>query len=521
LRRPKHIDLTVEDIDALLKRIKNTVSPADYEIIKTMAETINLLSDSVDAKGASIRRLLGMIFGNHTEKLKNVIKPEDSTTKPEPEKKKKGHGRKPAIEYTGAKKVNISHAALKSGDNCPECLKGKVYELLEPKRIVRITGSAPLGGTVYEMQRLRCNLCGEIFTADTPEGVCEDKYDEKSAAMIAVLKYGSGMPFYRLKNLQRNLGIPLPAATQFEIVEKKALDIEPVYAQLQKQAAQGDVIRNDDTTMKILSLLKENKKDNPERKGIFTTGILSTAGDLKIALYFSGRQHAGENLNDLLKKRIAKAPPIQMCDALSRNISPNFARLLANCLSHGRRNFVDVVESFPDDCRHVLEALAKVYKNDHIAKEQKMDANQRLCFHQAESGLVMADLHVWFHNQLNENKVEPNSGLGKAIKYMLNHWDALTLFLRAPNAPLDNNLCEQALKKVILHRKNALFYKTGKGAMVGDLFMSLIHTCELAGINAFEYLTVLFEHAAELAEHPEIWMPWNYLERIAPETNPL
>ncbi len=75
--------------------------------------------------------------------------------------------------------------------------------------------------------------------------------------------------------------------------------------------------------------------------------------------------------------------------------------------------------------------------------------------------------------------MEPNSGLGKAISYMLRQWPALTLFLREPGAPLDNNLCERALKKAILHRKNSLFYKTLNGAEVGDLYMSLIHTCEL------------------------------------------
>ena len=100
--------------------------------------------------------------------------------------------------------------------------------------------------------------------------------------------------------------------------------------------------------------------------------------------------------------------------------------------------------------------------------------------------------------------------MGKAISYLLRHWQALTLFLREKGAPLDNNVCERALKKAILNRKNALFYKTLNGAQVGDLFMSLIHTCELNGVNPFDYLTELQRHCSEVERTPADWMPWNY-----------
>ena len=100
----------------------------------------------------------------------------------------------------------------------------------------------------------------------------------------------------------------------------------------------------------------------------------------------------------------------------------------------------------------------------------------------------MEELEAWLTVQIEARKVEPNSSLGEAITYMRRHWDKLTLFLRQPAAPLDNNVCEQALKKAILHRKNALFYKTLNGAHVGDVFMSFIHTAELNDIKPFDYL---------------------------------
>jgi transposase len=508
VKRVKRIDLSVEQVDTLLKRAKELLSPEDYEILESMAETIYLLSQSVGKKSASIQRLLRMLFGQTTEKLDKIA----GVKEPKPQKeKKKGNGRKAASEYTAAEKVSVAHDSLNPGDNCPECLTGKVYEQKMPRLIVRITGNAPLSGTIYQLQRLRCNLCGEIFTAAAPDDVGEEKYDANAQAVIALLKYGSGMPFYRIEKLQKSMGIPLPSSTQFEIVDKLAGELEPAYLELLRHAAQGDVIYNDDTTMKILTLMQEK---DPQRKGIYTTGILSTTDDHQIALFFTGRQHAGENLNDLLAHRLNHSPPIQMCDALSRNIPKDFKSLLANCLAHGRRSFVEILQSFPDECRHVLEILAQVYNNDQIAKEQNMPAEERLRFHQDNSGPLMKSLNLWFHQRLDQKLVEPNSGLGQAIRYMIKHWDALTLFLKVPNAPLDNNLCEQALKKAILHRKNSLFYKTEHGARVGDLFMSLIHTCNLNNINPFDYLATLQKHALVLATCPQKWMPWNYISSI-------
>lgn len=506
MKAPKRIDLNLEEVDALIERAAGSLEKEDCEIIKGMADTIRILSQAVDEKASSIRRLLRMLFGATTEKAKNVLETSDkqedsdesktSSDKPEddpagkkekPDKKGKGHGRNGASNYTGADKISVSNTSLKSGDPCPECLKGKVYKMAIPKVVVRIVGNAPLAAKVYEMEKLRCNLCGQVFTAKEPYNIGDEKYDETAGTMIALLKYGSGFPFYRLEGLQDSLGIPLPTSTQWDIVERTGDRIHPAFRELIKQAAQGEVIHNDDTTMKILALMKENDEDKPSRKGMFTTGMLSMINDRKIALFFTGRKHAGENMTDLLGQRQSGlSPPIQMCDALSRNVPKDFRILLANCLAHGRRKFVDVAWNFPEECQYVIKTLGQVYKNDEIAKNRNMSPTERLLFHQAESGPLMEQLKTWLNEQIDENKVEPNSGLGQAISYMLKHWEALSLFLREPNAPLDNNLCEQAIKKAILHRKNALFYKTEHGAYVGDMFMSIIHTCNLAGVNPFD-----------------------------------
>jgi hypothetical protein len=163
--------------------------------------------------------------------------------------------------------------------------------------------------------------------------------------------------------------------------------------------------------------------------------------------------------------------------------------------------------------------LRQVYGHDAEARERGLTPDERLRLHQERSRPVMDRLHVWLETQLAERKTEPNSGLGQAISYLLRHWQPLTLFLREAGAPLDNNLVERALKRAVLHRKNALFYRTLNGAQVGDLFMSLIHTCQLCGVNSFDYLVELQRHARELAARPAEWMPWNYRQTLARTVN--
>jgi hypothetical protein len=265
--------------------------------------------------------------------------------------------------------------------------------------------------------------------------------------------------------------------------------------------------------MRVLSLRQEISalQDEEARKGIFTTNILSHVGEHQVALFFTGQKHAGENLDQLIKRRAGDLPKaIQMCDALSRNESKQFQMILCNCILHARRGFVDVIESFPEECRKVLESLREIYRFEAMLKEQKFSDAARLAFHQEHSKPVMDELHQWMEQQMAQKKVEPNSGLGHAINYMLKRWEPLTRFLSVPGAPLDNNIAERALKMAILHRKNSLFYLTLHGARVGDIFMSLIHTCELNQVNPFDYLMSLQENVKRVRIDPTQWLPWSF-----------
>jgi hypothetical protein len=456
----------------------------------------------IEAKQTTIGRLQRLVFGAKTEKTSQIFPPPMTTSLPGaaaavPAPKRKGHGRTAAANYTGAQRVKVPHPQLHPGDSCPDCNKGKLYLLKQPAQLVRITAQSLFAATRFELEKLRCALCGKIFTAPPPPEAGLEKFAPSVGPMLGYLRFGGGLPHYRLDKMQTDLGVRLPASTQWELMAK---------------AGQA-LIHNDDTTMRVQSLSRETQAaaKPPERTGIFTTSLLSEVEGHRIALFVTGHRHAGENLDQLLARRTDGAPPpIQMCDALSRNPSKEFQTILANCLAHGRRQFVDIASDFPQDCQHVLESLSEVYKYDAQAKELNLTPEARLRFHQEHSQKPMDELQQWMREQLEQKRVEPNSGLGDAFNYMFKHWPALTLFLQKVGAPLDNSICERALKMAILHRKNSLAYKTQNGAHLGDLFMSLIHTCRLCAANPLDFLNALQRHAGEVRENPTRWYPWNY-----------
>jgi hypothetical protein len=250
---------------------------------------------------------------------------------------------------------------------------------------------------------------------------------------------------------------------------------------------------------------------------MYTTALVVRVGEQTICLYYSGRAHAGENLKALLTKRTAnQGKPLVMSDALVSNEADEASLIRCHCLAHGRRKFSELEDVFPEECRVVLDALKQVFDHDEEARGKQMNAEERLAYHQTASAPIMDQLQGWLEQQGAERLVEPNSSLGKAIAYLLGHWDTLTRFLAIAGAPLDNNLVERALKLFIRQRKNSLFYATEHSAYIASVLTSLIATCLHAGVNALEYLVALQEHRHEVFADPGAWLPWSYQARLVP-----
>lgn len=540
------MDVEPAQVEATLARIKPQVDAQDFELLARLWNTLVVVMRLVRAQRASMARLRRLFGLSSSEKTRDVVGPnvagspagepaadvttqasaadssptQDAANKP----KAKNHGRLGVSDYPAAAHHPVLHSQLNIGDGCPRCTRGKLYELAEPARILRILGQPLLAAHCWDCQRLRCSGCGDVFTAQAPEQAQGPKFDESAVAMLALCRYGTGLPHHRLERMQRNLQTPLSSSTQWEALAQRAPEVKPVFQHLEHLAAQGTVIHNDDSYVRILAfmgerrakLLKAGELPDPDRTGLFTTAIVSNTDVGVVALFYSGRKHAGENLNELLTARDpAREPPILMSDALARNVPKDHAVVEANCCAHARRGIVDQFPNFPAECRTVLEMLREVFAVEARCKERKLSAEQRLHAHQTESRPVMDRLHALMTEQLGQKLVEPNSGLGKAYDYMLKRWDKLTLFLQEQGAPLENNICERALKLAISHRRNSLFYRTQHGASVGDMFTSLIHTAELHGQNPFDYLTEVLRHARAAAERPGDWLPWTYKATLA------
>jgi len=541
------VNVDVAAIEALLARLRAQLAPADFELVKALCESFVQLTKLVRAQGTTLARLRRLCGTAASEKMATVLAKDQVGTDggdadaggapaavsaaagpaapPPPRQRPKGHGRVPVEDYAHATHIAVAHdAEHRPGQPCPACTCGKLYPVAEPGRFLRIFGQAALTAVCWDCERVRCGACGAVYTAPAPPAAQGPKYDETAASMMALMRYGTGVPLNRLDQLQRDLETPVPASTQWDVVHERVGDVAPVYQRLLRLSAQGSIVHNDDTYMRILALMGKRRAEllrrgalaDPERTGLFTTGVVSITASGPIALFFTGRQHAGENLAAVLGARAAgAAPPLLMSDALDRNLPKGHPVDWANCLCHGRRNVVDEVANYPTECRHILEELAKVFEVEARCRQLRLCDDERLRVHQRDSGPVMAALEPWLRALADAKRIEPNSGMGQAVHYLLKRWERFNRFLHVPGAPLENNLCERALKKAIRHRNNSLFYKTQHGADVGDIYMTLIHTAELHRVNPFEYLTALMRHAKSVAAEPASWLPWTYRETLA------
>lgn len=540
MKRPKRLDFTAEEVENLITRIENqNLEANDFPLLADVLRAMIWMEGALKEKSLSIARLKA-IFGIKTEKAKklagllhntanelnqNLTDEENSESnclsneekKSKEKEPAKGHGHRSSSDYQEAEIIRVAHETLTKGSLCPECGNGKLFNLA-PGTVLRVTGQPWLNVRIYKPERLRCPTCQAIFTAKLPQELyTESRVDKTAKAIVSILKYRGGVPFYRQEQIQTILGNPISDTEIWNMTRDVANRIEPVFTELCQLAANSECIHNDDTMARILDLMKENEKLNPERKGIFTTALLAKKEDKQIALFFTGRQHAGENLNDILDKREEGISiPIQVCDALSRNLAQDHQTHVGKCNAHARREFYEIASHWPAECLKVVSGFNIIFLNDKLAKNQNLNPQARLEWHQEKSAPVMAEIKSYCHGLVDKKQVEPNSSLGKAIQYLNNHWEGLTLFLRMPGVPISNNEDERLIKRPVLNRKNAYFFKNEAGAKIADILMSIIETCILNKVNPYNYLISLQEHVDRVWDDPKLWLPWNYAKSLAP-----
>jgi transposase len=525
-------EISQAELNALIERvelaIKNelALSIEDMKLLLLAIHSLSLLQQKIEDKEITLyklRKLLGMV--KQSEK-RGLVEHSSSHKKSKKNKSNKIQEKKKRVTKPPTQVEYHALKDFKKGDVCPECHGGKLYKF-EPGRLLRVSGHGPFEATQHITERVRCNACQEVITAKLPESVLADgevnqQYGYSARALMALNKFFSGIPYYHQSNVSNLFGFSIAASTVFDQCEHLANAVMPVYYLLKKIASNAKLFLLDDTPHRILEQQPEergnrNGQGTRMRTGVYSSGIVAyTEAGQEIVLFETSLGHAGEFIDDLLKKRDSTLPlPSVMSDALSSNTPSVMAVHQAYCNSHCRREFFEIQHLKPEAIDWLLDQYGKIWENETFIKEQNFEEEARLMYHQQYSKPVMEEIKTWALSQQAAEAFEEHSGFGKAIKYLLKHFDKLTCFYQLPGVPIDNNRMEETLKLIIRSRKTCHFFKTVNGAGVANVLTSLIGTGMRAEINLFDYLTVLQRHADEVRAHPNAWLPWNYLDTLA------
>ena len=557
------VDITTVELGGLLSRVESAaqdgaqVLSEDLTLLLQMAKTYAYLREKLESEEISnyrLLKLLGLVrkseksaksaFDESAEAdaeeiimqaLENSELPDTNEAlkndgdgasgKKGKDKNRSKHGKRNKDCFKDADQRKYSLADVASGSVCKDCRQGKMYKF-EPSVFVRIRGEVPLQASVNIREQMRCNCCLKVVKAELPHELIEDGADKQrfgysAVAIVALLKYAAAFPWHRLADLQAMLGTPVSASTLWDLMEGLSNCVQSVDSELKKLAACAKYFYLDDTSHRIINIdpvMKKRRNSTKEqlRSGIHTSGLIAIDDDgRKIIIFKTGIQHAGEHFDEILNMRPDEAGTfVYMSDALSSNKPTVRKGEQSLCNAHCRREFDEIKDKYPEEVERVLECYRQVYKVEKDCKRDLLSPQQRLQKHKEVSLPLMTDLILWSQRQINDRLVEPNSALGKAYNYLINHQVGLLAFTRIEGAGLDNNLMENALRIIVLGRKNYLHFKEQIGAKVADIITSVCATAEASGANCFDYLVSLQRYAENVKASPDQFLPWNYQKTI-------
>jgi transposase len=452
----------------------------------------------------------------------------------------KGHGRNGAGAYRKARHFFHALALGVIGAVCSACGLGKMNRYRE-KIVIRIIGQPLFGAEAHHYQQARCRQCGHVVRADGPacvhEGLGSDyvRYDWSAAGMLIVMHYFGGAPFKRLESLHQGWGVPMPDANQWQLVDAADDLLLPLYKALERHAIQKATnFRIDDTGSMVIALKKqiedeiaalqrlgESTKD--VRTGINATGLYWETPNGPIILFYTGRHHAGEIVDRLLRHRLLASPKLVKCtDGASKNFDHEQAGKLveSTCNAHALLKFRDIKDKYPAEYAQAASVYKTVFDNDDKARALGLTPVDRMLHHQRHSKPLMQELKKKCMEKIESRQVEPNSPLWEPLTFVVNQWDRLTRFCEVPGVPLDTNLVEQALIIPVRYLAGSFNYQTEDGAVVGDHLMSLIATARAHDVDPVAYLTECLRSHEDLAKRPDHYLPWVYRERLKQRDSP-
>ncbi|HEY6728746.1 MAG TPA: transposase [Polyangiaceae bacterium] len=448
--------------------------------------------------------------------------------------KPKGHGRNGASAYRQAQHISHPLAPGKIGAQCEKCGHGKLHRYRE-KVVIRIVGQPMFGAEVHHHEQGRCRACGHSVRAESPTEVCEGlgtdyiRYDWSACAMLMVMHYFGGAPFKRIESLHAGWGVPMPDANQWQVVNAGDDLLLPLYRALEQHAIQKATnFRIDDTGSMVITLQRQiaaeiaaleslGKSTKDVRTGINATGVYWQTPNGPVLLFYTGRHHAGEIVDRLLRHRLLSSPKLVKCtDGASKNFDHEHADQLveATCNAHAFLKFRAIKDKYPVEYAEAGRVYQQVFDRDDEAKALGLSSVDRMRHHRKHSKPLLEQLKKMCQEKITSKLVEPSSRLWEPLTFIINQWDRLTRFCDVPGVPLDTNLVEQALIMPVRYLAGSFNYQTEDGAVVGDHAMSLIATARASDVEPVAWLTECLRCHADLAQRPEHYLPWVYRERL-------
>ena len=562
---PQRIDITLDELRLLLSRVdKKNLEDGDWPVVG------ELVSRFLKREEARQRRMLEKLLakmnaanGNNGDKndesgdstdspVENENNQDEETSssettkgaasdsdgpgqKAKPKDKPKGHGRNGASAYTSAKDFFHKLTPGVVGTLCENCKSCHIKDYRE-KIIVRIIGQPMFGAERHHYEQARCKMCGQIIRAVGPDSVLEGlgtsyiTYDWSACAMLIVMHYFGGMPFKRLDSLQSGWGVPIPDANQWNLADKSADLLFPLYRAIERYGILNATnLRTDDTGSMVIEIKRQIKEEiaalekmgkstNDVRTGINATGVYLETPQGTIILFYTGRHHAGEMIDQLITHRQnSQKKLVKVTDGASKNFAHNQADKLieCSCNAHAFLKFIGIKDKYPAEYAVAGEVYGQVFDNDDKAKALKLNPEERMLYHREHSKPLMEKLKAMCEEKIKNKLVEPRSLLWEPLSFIINQWERLTKFYEVPDVPLDTNLMEQKLIMVVRYLAGSFNYKTENGAEVGDSHMSLIATARANNIEPVAYLTHCLRNHEDLAKRPENYLPWVYRDQLA------
>lgn len=448
--------------------------------------------------------------------------------------KPKGHGRNGAGAYIHASHVSHTLASGVLGMPCKRCGRGNITPYREKISVV-VKGQPLFHAEAHHCEQGRCRKCGHIIRAEVPDavqqGVGSDyvRYDWSACALLILIHYFASMPFKRLEALHQSWGMPLADANQWEVVNECDDYLLPLYKALERHGIQQAThFRIDDTgsevievrrriraEIAVLEALRKSTKD--VRTGINATAAYFETPSGRVILFYTGRHHAGEIVDLLLRYRRFPGPKVvKVTDGASKNFDHGHQGKVfeATCNAHAFLKFRAVKDKYPEEYATAGRIYKQVFDNDDEAKARGLSPMERMLYHREHSKPLMNELKAMCAEKIESKLVEPNSPLWEPLTFIINQWERLTLFCSVPDVPLDTNIVEQALIIPVRYLASSFNYRTQDGADVGDHHMSLVATAYENGVEPVAYLTECLRNHEDLAKRPEYYLPWVYRERM-------